>query len=106
MRDTRTPVYVGIGAVLLNIALGWTLLHLGMGLGGLALAFSIANIIEAAALGRDFWGALGRMALATLAFGATLLAALRVSEGALPFLRAGDLYRWPADFLALAGWLA
>src|SRR6266498_5112698 len=28
MRDTRTPVYIGIGAVLLNIALGWTLLRL------------------------------------------------------------------------------
>jgi putative peptidoglycan lipid II flippase len=117
MRDTRTPVYVGIGAVLLNIALGWTLLRLGMGLGGLALAFSTANTVEAAALlallsgrlgalGGDFWRALGRMALATLAFGATLLAALRLSQGALPFLRAGDSYRWPADFLPLAGWLA
>jgi putative peptidoglycan lipid II flippase len=117
MQDTRTPVYVGIGAVLLNIALGWTLLQLTPSLGALALAFSIANTVESLALlallrprlgrlGGDFWGALGRMALATLAFGAALLALLWISRPALPFLRPGDTYRWPADFVPLAIWLA
>lgn len=117
MQDTRTPVSVGISAVLINIALGWTLLRLGLGLGGLALAFSVANTLEAAALlallatrlgglGAEFWRPLGRMALATLAFAATLLAVLRLSQPALPFLRPGDTYRWPADFLPLVLWLA
>ena len=117
MQDTRTPVYIGVGAVLINIALGWTLLRLGFGLGGLALAFSMANTLEAVSLlallaarlgglGGDFWRALGRTALATIAFGATLMAALRLSQAVLPFLRPGDTYRWPADFLPLVVWLA
>jgi putative peptidoglycan lipid II flippase len=117
MRDTRTPVYIGVGAVLMNIVLGWTFLRLGLGLGGLALAFSTANIAETitllallsgllGALGSAFWHAIGRMALAALAFGAALLGALRLSEAALPFLRAGDTYHWPADFLPLIAWLA
>ncbi len=115
MRDTRTPVYVGVGMVLLNIALGWALLRLGMGLGGLALAFSVSSTAEAAVLllllrSRfgglgGLGGALGRMALATLACGAALLALLWLSRAALPFLRPGDTYRWPADFIALALWL-
>ncbi|HEX9441324.1 MAG TPA: lipid II flippase MurJ, partial [Roseiflexaceae bacterium] len=117
MHDTRTPVYVGVGAVLMNIVLGWTFLRLGLGLGGLALAFSMANIAETitllallsgqlGALGSAFWHAIGRMALAALAFGAALLGALRLSEAVLPFLRSGDTYHWPADFPALVAWLA
>jgi putative peptidoglycan lipid II flippase len=117
MHDTRTPVYVGVGAVLMNIVLGWTFLRLGLGLGGLALAFSTANIAETitllallsgqlGALGSAFWHAIGRMALAALAFGAALLGALRLSEAALTFLRPGDTYHWPADFLSLVAWLA
>src|SRR6266545_3733980 len=117
MHDPRTPVYVGVGAVLMNIVLGWTFLRLGLGLGGLALAFSTANIAETitllvllsgqlGALGSAFWYAIGRMALAALAFGAALLGALRLSEAALPFLRSGDTYHWPADFPALVAWLA
>ena len=117
MRDTRTPVYVGIGAVLLNIGLGWSLLRIRPTLGMLALAFSIANTSEAATLlwllrlrlgelGGDFWRAFMRMLGATLACAATLLALLRISQPALPFLRNGDTYHWPADFVALALWLA
>ncbi len=117
MRDTRTPVYIGIGAVLLNIALGWTLLRLRANLGMLALAFSVANTAEAAtllwllrprigSLGRDFWGAFIRMLAATLACAAALLALLWISRPALPFLQSGDTYRWPADFVSLALWLA
>src|SRR5262249_47342336 len=72
MRDTRTPVYVGIGVVLLNIGLGWSLLRIRPTLGMLALAFSIANTSEAATLlwllrprlggiSGDFWRAFMRM---------------------------------------------
>lgn len=117
MHDTRTPVYIGIGAVLLNIALGWSLLQVQASLGMLALAFSIANTAEAAALlwqlrsrlgppGRAFWGALARMFAAALACAAVSLALLALSQAALPFLRPGDNYRWPADFVPLALWLA
>lgn len=117
MRDTRTPVYVGIGAVLLNIALGWSLLRLRPSLGMLALAFSVANTAEAIALlwllrprlgrlGGGFWGALARMLAATLACAVTLLALLWFSRPALAFLQSGDSYRWPADFVPLALWLA
>jgi len=117
MRDTRTPVYVGIGAVLLNIGLGWSLLRIRPSLGMLALAFSVANTSEAAALvwllrarlgqlGGEFWRAFIAMLGATLACAATLLALLWISQPALPFLRAGDTYRWPNDFGPLALWLA
>src|SRR5262245_41706535 len=117
MRDTRTPVYVGVLAVALNMGLGWALLRLGRGLGGLAAAFSIANTLEAALLlallrprlgrlGGDFWRALGAMLLATLACGAALLALRLMSAARLPFIIPGDTYSWPADFLALVAWLA
>jgi putative peptidoglycan lipid II flippase len=49
MHDTRTPVLVGILAVAVNITLGWALLRLGVGLDGLAGAFSIANTSGSAA---------------------------------------------------------
>lgn len=116
MRNTRTPVAVGVGAVLLNIALGWTLLRLGAGLGGLALAFSVANTVEAVVLlalltphlgglAHSFWRALGRMVIASSAYAAALLALLVLSRRALPFLRVGDMYHWPTDFLPLVAWL-
>jgi putative peptidoglycan lipid II flippase len=117
MRDTRTPVLIGVVAVAANIALGRGLLGLGAGLDGLASAFSAANTLEAALLlallgrrlggiGGDFWRAAGGMLLATLASGAVLLALRLVSAGPLPFIAPGSPYRWPADFLPLILWLA
>ncbi|MFL5806422.1 MAG: murein biosynthesis integral membrane protein MurJ [Roseiflexaceae bacterium] len=117
MQDTRTPVIVGIGAVGLNIALGWALLHLGAGLGGLALAFSIANTLEASLLlallrrrlgplGGAFWRAAGVMLLATLACGAALLGLRLASAAYLPSITTSGAYHWPADFLPLLTWLA
>jgi putative peptidoglycan lipid II flippase len=114
-QDTFTPVMVGIGAVIINIALAWVLLPLGIG--GLALAFSIATILEALILlillprrigapAGSFFLSVAKMVIATLLFGVTLLAALWFSSEALAFLRPGDTYRWPADFLPLALWLA
>jgi putative peptidoglycan lipid II flippase len=117
MRDTRTPVVVGVVAVALNITLGWVLLRLGAGLEGLASAFSTANTLEAVLLlvllrrrlggvGDRFWRSIGAMLLATLACGAVLLALRLASAGQLPFIVAGTRYRWQADFIPLAIWLA
>src|SRR6185295_12743409 len=94
-RDTRTPVLVGVVAVVANVALGWALIRLGAGLNGLAIAFSTANTIEAALLllgrrlggiGGGFWRAAGGMLLASLGCGAVLLALRIASVGVLPFL--------------------
>jgi putative peptidoglycan lipid II flippase len=116
MHDTRTPVLVGIATVLLNIGLGWALLRLGGGLDGLAFAFSVANTVEFVLLllllrlrlGQfgGFGRSLGGMLLATLACGAAVTFARLASTRALPFLAPGSAYRWPADFVPLALWLA
>ncbi|MEO7912223.1 MAG: lipid II flippase MurJ, partial [Roseiflexaceae bacterium] len=116
-RDTRTPVLVGVVAVLANIGLGWALIRLGAGLDGLAIAFSTANTIEAALLlmllgrrlgriGGEFWRAAGGMLLAALCCGAVLLALRLASASALPFLLPNGLYHWRTDFVPLLLWLA
>jgi putative peptidoglycan lipid II flippase len=43
--DSRTPFYIGLMSVVLNIALGWPL-SLKYGIVGLALAFSISSIVN------------------------------------------------------------
>ncbi|QNB46166.1 murein biosynthesis integral membrane protein MurJ [Thermanaerosceptrum fracticalcis] len=45
LQDTRTPVTVGIGTILVNIALNFLLIK-PLGHGGLALAYSIAGIVN------------------------------------------------------------
>lgn len=117
LHDTRTPVIVGCAMVLLNIALGWLLLRAGAGLPGLALAFSIANIAEAVALllliarrlgrlGAAFWQAGATMLLGALLAGGAAWGLREASAAWLPALDPLAAYRWPADFLALAIWLA
>lgn len=97
MHDTRTPVLVGVGAVLLNVLLGWTLLQSGAELPGLAFAFSTANIAEASVLlllfqrrfgglGAGFWRATIGMHIAALACGGVVFAIRLASYNALPFL--------------------
>ena len=116
MRDTRTPVVVGIGAMLLNIALGWLGIRSGLGLGGLALAFSIANIAECLVLvlvlrrrlaGLDGLGSgLLRMLLAAALFGAIIEVLRRLSVTLLPFLSTATTFVWSRDSIALTLWLA
>jgi putative peptidoglycan lipid II flippase len=117
MQDTRTPVLIACVAVVSNIGLGYLLLRSGTGLAGLALAFSIANTIEAVLLlvvlarrigtfGREFWRAIGSMLFA----GAACLIVLewfhRTASVQEPFTTAGNLYHWPGDFLTQALWVA
>lgn len=116
MHDTRTPVLVGVGAVALNIGLGWTLLQLGAGLSGLALAFSTANIIEASVLlllfrrrlgglGARFWRSIGAMHLAALVCLLIVLAIRLCSYTAMPYLAPVPGYQWTEDFIPLLAWL-
>ena len=49
MQDTRTPVVIALGVVVLDVALSFFLASL-IGLGGLALAFAIASMVQVMAL--------------------------------------------------------
>ncbi len=85
MHDTKTPVFVGVGAMVLNIALSLALLA-PLAQGGLALANSIATILEMltllALLRRRMAGidertivrSIARIAVGALAMGAALVA--------------------------------
>jgi putative peptidoglycan lipid II flippase len=83
LHDTKTPVSVGVGAMLLNIALSLAWVN-SLGFGGLALANSVATSGEALLLlwllgrkldgfdGRTVWMALARQLLAASLMGAVL----------------------------------
>ncbi|MDZ4718476.1 MAG: murein biosynthesis integral membrane protein MurJ [Roseiflexaceae bacterium] len=115
MQDTRTPVIIGCVAVLVNIGLGYTFLHNGAGLGGLAFAFSIANTIEAMLLtimlrnriggfGRNFWRALAFMLISGVCCLSSLFIVRTWSGARIPFISPNAIYHWPQDFPALALW--
>ncbi|MBI5876756.1 MAG: murein biosynthesis integral membrane protein MurJ [Chloroflexi bacterium] len=92
LHDTRTPVMIGVAAMALNLLL--SLLLIGpLSFGGLALANSIATLLEAAAItwllrarlggldGRALSGAAWRMALAAVVMGACLAGFLALAPG-------------------------
>ncbi|GIV96385.1 MAG: putative lipid II flippase MurJ [Herpetosiphonaceae bacterium] len=121
LQDTRTPVAVGVATVALNIGLAVALVYgLDYGYRALAVAFSIANNLEALVLavllhrrlgGLDPNGGLRRSLRQTLVgatgMGVALLALLLLSRQALPWLSAaGEGYQPGRDVLLLAGWLA
>lgn len=81
-QDTKTPLYISIFAIGLNIVLAvWMTMSLDMGVYGLALAQSIVSVVEIVILfaimarrieglfGGEFWRAVGRMVMATAATG-------------------------------------
>jgi putative peptidoglycan lipid II flippase len=118
MQQTRIPVLVGLLQVGLNLGLGWLCLVLGYGVGMLALAFSIANTVEAVLLAlllrRQFPGIWREVALLrslrAAVFGALILAVcfggLRwLSLPLLPFLSYSGAYDWRSDMLPLLLWL-
>jgi putative peptidoglycan lipid II flippase len=119
MQDTRTPVLVGLATVALNLLLGGLAFGLNMGVLWIALAFSLANNLEALLLflllGRRLPGlwddarlrrSLRGVALGSLALLGFLLA-LRILSGALvPQLTTpAPGYRFPQDTPLLALWL-
>lgn len=131
LHDTATPVWVGGGAMTLNLGLslllvwlfeGWGTRFLSgyqswMPLGGLALANSIATVLETGTLtwllrrrlgGLDvmrLWASLWRSGLGAAAMGAVLLVALRFGPTQSPWLLGlGGMVAGTAVFV-VATWL-
>ena len=119
MQDTRTPVLVAVGTVAINIALGYAVVRrTTWGAPGLALAFSIANNMEAMALGVLLLPRIGGLrasrlprtlavaALSSAAMGLALWGLLHVSRSFVPGVALEGPYGAGADALLLLVWLA
>lgn len=118
MQQTRIPVLIGVLQVSVNLALGTLFLHLGGGIGWLALAFSLANTLEAlllfGMLGRqlpgiwrssELWRSLGAATGATVVLAGVLWGVRWLSLPLLPTLGANANYTWQTDLLPLLLWL-
>lgn len=118
MQQTRIPVLVGILQVSLNLVLGTLALNAGGGAGTLALAFSVANTIEALVLfyllgqqipgiwqHQALWKSIRAALLATLVLAGVLWVLTRVSVQWLPMLELSATYTWQTDLPWLVGWL-
>jgi putative peptidoglycan lipid II flippase len=120
MHDTRTPVLIGIATIGLNLTLGYLAFIGNAGVVGIALAFSVANNLEALLLvvlmrrrlpgiWRDpaLQRSLRAAVLASLALLAVLGAALALSQPLLPWLvlTPDQGYRFPQDAPTLLLWL-
>ncbi|MBA3943459.1 MAG: murein biosynthesis integral membrane protein MurJ [Herpetosiphonaceae bacterium] len=119
MQDTRTPVLIGIGTIVLNIAISYlTVYFTHWGTSGLAFAFSIANNLEAillfallaprlegirqSGLARSLLG----MAISAATMGLALWGLFVISRRYLPFLNLQSVYGHGADAIRLLVWLA
>jgi len=101
LHDTWTPVLVGVGSVLVNIALSWALLA-PLAIGGLALANSLATAGEALVLlwllsrrlrgieGRALAGSVSKSTAASLAMGALVIVWIWLAEPLTPAGLLGD----------------
>ncbi len=117
-QQTAIPVLVGLVQVGLNLGMGVLVLAVGGGVGAIALAFSIANNIEALLLfillgrqmpmiwrDRSLWRSLRAAVLATGGLALMLWGVMAISAPHLPFLRSPSIYAWRYDLLPLLGWL-
>jgi putative peptidoglycan lipid II flippase len=95
MHDTKTPVLVGVGAMVINVMLSFALIA-PLAQGGLAMANSIATILETGTLfailhrrvgldARGLFGSIARIGLGALAMGAAigLFARIFAASGAV-----------------------
>lgn len=118
LQRTWTPVLVGLLQVSLNLGLGLALLRAGGDVGSLALAFSVANNLEALLLlvlfglalpgvWRDgpLWRTLGASIAGALLLGGGLFALNLASRGLVPALGADHAYVWTRDLPGLLAWL-
>lgn len=118
MQDTRTPVYIALVTVTLNIVLGLIVVKTThWNAAGLAFAFSVANNLEAVLLfiflrrriggeqGRVLGWAFARACICTFVMGAALLLFTRLSQGVLPFITLAGAYGRGLDAFWLLAWL-
>lgn len=118
MQDTRTPVYVALATIALNIALGYfTVRYTSWGTPGLAFAFSIANNLEALTLlwllRRRLDGApdahllrsCGGAAISAACMGGALELFIAISRARFPMITLAGPYGVGADAFRLLGWL-
>ncbi|WP_322489469.1 murein biosynthesis integral membrane protein MurJ [Chloroflexus sp.] len=110
MQRTWPPVLIGIGQVTINIGLGVTLLVAGADVSGLAIAFSIANSLEALALaivlGRTLpglWRAPALWQRLMIAFGASVAVGVLwwYARELIPGGTPATGYHWPDDLAGL-----
>jgi putative peptidoglycan lipid II flippase len=119
MQRTWTPVLVGLLQVALNTVLGLALLLTSADIGSLALAFSVANNVEALLLflllgaavprlWRDaaLWRTLAAAVAGALLLLVGLLALSAASRGLVPALASEHAYAWTRDLPGLLAWLA
>lgn len=119
MQRTWTPVLVGILQVSLNLGLGLGLLNAGGDVGSLALAFSIANNLEALLLillmGRalpgiwrdaSHWRTVSVALLGATVVGLGLSALRSASTQLVPALSLGHSYQWTDEIIGLLLWLS
>jgi putative peptidoglycan lipid II flippase len=81
LHDTRTPVFVAVGAVVANVLLSLTLMQTPLSFGGLALANSLAALIEAALLVRLVTGRLTDLDMGRLGVSAVRILAASLVMG-------------------------
>ncbi|RRR70739.1 MAG: murein biosynthesis integral membrane protein MurJ [Candidatus Viridilinea halotolerans] len=118
MQRTWTPVLIGLLQVGLNLALGMFLLRNGGDVGSLALAFSVANNLEAVLLlllmGRALpgiwhdattWRTVGVALLGALLLGLGLTLFRVVSYEVVPALSLSHTYIWLSEMWGLLLWL-
>jgi putative peptidoglycan lipid II flippase len=118
MQRTWTPVLVGLLQVGLNLGLGTLLLRAGGDVGSLALAFSLANNIEALLLlllmgaalpgiwrDRAYWRTVAVALVGAVLLGGGLTALSLASRDLVPALSAEHSYLWTRDMLGLLLWL-
>ncbi len=117
MEDTRTPVIVGIGTIILNGTLAYAFIQRVPDIGLVALAYSIANLLEfvvlLAILARRLHGfgesgllrSFGAGAVSTIALGALLMGSLTLGAPYVP-VAYDSSYAGGGDFVRLAAWLA
>ena len=118
MQRTWTPVVVGMLQVALNLTLGVLLLRAGGEVGSLALAFSLANNLEALLLlllmsralpgiwrDRRYWHMVSVGLVGSILMGVALGWLRLNSEPWLPALQAEHAYLWSRDMLRLLLWV-
>lgn len=118
MQQTRIPVLVGIFQVALNLSLGSMALVYGGGVGMLALAFSIANTVEAILLfvllsrqmpgiwhSRTLWRSVVAAVVAAGGLAVLLWAVVWGYSPALPFIQMDATYVWHSHLPLLILWL-